>query len=204
MAMVLPAASDLTLIELEYENTRERHMMRLHLRPVFVAASAGLNDRIYVSPNTDPLAETSIITTCVNMGTVWALYYSSRWELRLRSVWGRFSGVWVPFDDVPAWAGTVGINPTDQPEGAPTTRRVFRLLSEVLGRRRLFLRQVVAAQIEGPVDVTDTVGGFDTRDQQLVEYVSGPISALLAPDGTAFQNIARVSSWWDRSMAAVP
>lgn len=191
---------DLALIELEYFTDTERHSTRLHVRPIALTPTTGFNNYAYVTPPTAFGFDLTILDTFTQYGVRWASYYPPDWTLAFRALWVRSQTIWTPLALQPIFSGILGTASDVIAPGQPTVRRVFHLQSIFGGRRRLWLRQLSTRSVAPRVGVGIVSGGYDPRDQEMLAYLSGDTTAILAPDGRAFLPAAELTSWWDRPL----
>jgi hypothetical protein len=196
-----PAPVERILLELEYITALERHTMRIHARGIDRIPVLPGQDYSYLTVNSGVSAELRVMDSLSNLAAQWAQYYATDWTLVLRSAWALQASRWTAITPLPLWPPVIGALVVPQVAGAATIRRVFRLGSVFAGRRRFWLRQLPPGAITAPLAVTPTSGGLDVRDQHLIGYLSGDVTALLAPDGEVFIPAAVVQTWWDRPRA---
>jgi hypothetical protein len=193
------------LLWLEYANivASERHQLFFHVAWFDQTPSGSNHDYLYTGAGPVAPSESGVLATFAALAALWAPYYSADWSLRIDSL-----SVFSPTGERPLpttpLATPVAGTATGSTAGLLPTRRDFKLLGRQAARRTVHLPQVYGPVIGTTVAVGTGAGGFDSRDQAWMRYLSGQTGGgVVLQDGTYAFPDGDVSAWWARHLEAL-
>lgn len=190
---------DTCLLEMEYAGDGNRHSLRVHALACDPTPVGPFDDMYYLAPPAGPGAELTVLDSFEALGLAWAPYYPDTWTLTLLAIWAQTDSELVVLPGLPE-APTISASIAPTGLAYHSTRRTFTLYGTSQFHRRLYLSQVDGTQISPARTVMDVGGGYDSRDSDLIAYLSAPTTALRMPDGDTIRNVATVRAWWDRPL----
>lgn len=192
-----PAVGGMIILDYGPTGSSTRHPLHLALTTFDTTPSGPSSDYLYSPAGGLSPTETGVIATFRALGALWAPYYPSDWSLRLAALWHNVGGFATDLGVVPTCAAIAG-TAAALPAGSQLTQRVISAFSQLNKRWRIMLRRLAPSAVGMRVHVTPSVGGIDVRDRAWLAYLSGTSGgAVVARDGTRYQTVGRVRTWWD-------